>query len=350
MAAARDLAKSGLLGQMGRLSGSAFADKILIGMGTGAFGSAGSAAINPETWAKGRGVENLFAAAIRGMISGGVTAGVTNAIEDLVPLQKLAAKLPQSATGLRGVIGQHKTIGDVIGNSTNVLGRGIGKGITSSVGAFAGRGAELGFERARGTYKGDAGDIFVSMAEAGGLSFLQSVAEGGVEARAQAIYDKRYGGRPGIEGLPAGLRPPGAPERLPTIDGMPELFAGTRPLAPTPEGPIAEPTPVVRPRGADTPLPEGPLPGARRPAGEAEAAPTPRRPELEPKRPAPLPGEPGVEGPTGIPPRRIAAEPSLADADLAGVPRRALRQPKKRRLCPSRKELRLRFLARGCAC
>ncbi|MCU7922500.1 MAG: hypothetical protein KZQ88_07355 [Candidatus Thiodiazotropha sp. (ex Dulcina madagascariensis)] len=188
MNAARELARGGLLGNMGRLSGSAFIDKVLIGVGTGALGSTGSAALDERTWAQGgaKGIENLFAASMRGMLSGGVTAGVSNAIEDM-PLGRLSR-----------LVGD-KTIGEAVGSSTNMLGRGLGKGLSSSVGAFAGRASELGFESARGTYQGDAGDIFLESAKAGGMSLLQSIGEGGAEARAQALFNARYGGRPPIE-------------------------------------------------------------------------------------------------------------------------------------------------------
>ncbi|MEJ2593306.1 MAG: hypothetical protein P8178_18290, partial [Candidatus Thiodiazotropha sp.] len=104
MSAARELAKGGLLGNMGRLTGSAFMDKLLIGMGTGALGSTASAAIDERTWAQGgaKGFENLFAASFRGMLSGGVTAGVSNAIEDM-PLGRLSR-----------LVGNNKNLGEAI--------------------------------------------------------------------------------------------------------------------------------------------------------------------------------------------------------------------------------------------
>ncbi|MCU7919041.1 MAG: hypothetical protein KZQ95_11865 [Candidatus Thiodiazotropha sp. (ex Epidulcina cf. delphinae)] len=264
MSAARELARGGLLGNMGRLSGNAFIDKVLIGMGTGALGSTGSAAIDERTWAQGgaKGIENLFAASFRGMLSGGVTAGVTNAIED-VPLGRLSR-----------LVGNNKNIGEAIGSSTNMLGRGLGKGVTSSVGAFAGRASELGFESARGTYQGDAGDIFLESAKAGGMSLLQSIGEGGAEARAQALFNARYGGRPPIEAERAVIQEAeDARSRAQRLEAEAEAAAprSTR-QSPGEEAAPARATPdeMALPRARDTELAEEGSAAPRRPA-EAEA-------------------------------------------------------------------------------
>lgn len=238
MSAARELARGGLLGQMGRLSGSAFMDKLLIGMGTGALGSVGGAALDEQTYAGGKGVENLFAAAFRGMLSGGVTAGVSNAIED-VPLGRLSK-----------LVGD-RTLGDAIGSTTNVLGRGVGKGVSSGLGAFAGRAAELGFESSRGTYQGDAGDIFVESAKAGGMSLLQGVGEGAAEARAQAIFNARYGGKSPVDTeLELAREADAAEARQAQIDAeaesrarAPDADEAERPGGPMPDDDTARPTP-----------------------------------------------------------------------------------------------------------
>ena len=183
VSAARQLASSQLLGQMGRLTGNAFMDKLVIGMISSGLGSLGQTALDENTWKKGgaNATETLFAGLFRGILTGGVTAGVTNAIEDL-PLQRLPV--------LSRILGD-KTLGERIGESTNVLGRGVGKSVTSGIGGAAGRGAELEFERARGTYRGDSGDIFQSMLEAGLQQTVQGMGEGAAEARAQAIYNRR---------------------------------------------------------------------------------------------------------------------------------------------------------------
>ncbi|WP_228025256.1 hypothetical protein [cf. Phormidesmis sp. LEGE 11477] len=167
ISAARQLSISGRLpSEMVRLTGSEFADKILIGMATGGLGSLGQTALTEQTYANNKGAENLLASLFRGMLSGAVTSGISNGIED--------------GTGL----------GAYLGSSTNMFGRGLGKSVSSGVGAFGGKGAELGFESARGTYRGDAGDIFVASLEAGGQSALQSFGEGGFEARAQGRYNR----------------------------------------------------------------------------------------------------------------------------------------------------------------
>ncbi|OAI54260.1 hypothetical protein AYO47_03225 [Planctomyces sp. SCGC AG-212-M04] len=136
-------------GGMGRLTGSAFGDKVLIGMTTGGLGSLGQAAISKETWAKGagHGIENLFTSTFRGILSGGVNAGVSNA---------------------RGISR-------------------LGTAFSSGLGGFAGRGAELGFEASRGAYKGDADETLASMLTEGATSFAQ----GAAESRSAAIHHAR---------------------------------------------------------------------------------------------------------------------------------------------------------------
>ncbi len=166
ISAARRLSTSGAFGQMGRLTGSEFADKLVIGMATGGLGSLGQTALTEQTYANNKGAENLLASLFRGMLSGAVTSGISNSIED------------------RTRLGNH------IGSSKSMFDRGLGKSFSSSIGAFGGKGAELGFESARGTYRGDAGDIFVASLEAGGQSALQSFGEGGFEARAQGRYNR----------------------------------------------------------------------------------------------------------------------------------------------------------------
>ena len=262
---APQIGKSGIIiGQMGHLTGNAFMDKLLIGIGTGAIGSLSQTAIDEQTWDKGAesGILNLFAGMFRGALVGGVTAGVTNAIEDL-PLKRIPG-----LGGLSKALGKD-TIGEAIGESTNVAGRAFGKAATSSVGAFVGRGVELEFEAARGRYRGDAGDIFVAMAEAGGMSALQSFGEGAFEARAQLIHNARVQKmrqqamqeaetfRRAPEPGPESLTRPSVPE---TENLPPETGAqATKPTE-------LEPSTAVPLRPAEAVEPETPVVTTRRPA------------------------------------------------------------------------------------
>ncbi|MBE7384878.1 MAG: hypothetical protein F6J95_026125 [Leptolyngbya sp. SIO1E4] len=315
ISAARQLSTGTVLGQMGRLTGSEFADKLLIGMATGALGSFGQTALTEATYSQGGGkaFENLMASLFRGALSGGVTAGVSNALEDL-PLQRLP--------GLSRVLGD-RTLGENIGQSTSYLGRSLGKSVSSSTGAFAGRSAELGFESARGTYRGDAGDIFVSSLESAGQAALQGVGEGTGEARTQRGYNRWR---------EASQR---AAERIPETSTLPrptDADPDTLPDTPNPRSPIspdADTTPMPRvvvdepsARPADT-IPDTPLPQVRetlpdslpdvraadqpdirntladavpasiRPADLADTVPTPMRPidlpEATPPAPRPTP-------------------------------------------------------------
>lgn len=271
ISAAQKVAQTpGLLGHMGRLTGSAYLDKILIGVSTGGLSSFGQAAINEDTWKHGRGLENLFGATMRGMVGGGVTAGVTNAIED-VPLGRLSR-----------LMGGKNSIGEAIGGSTNVLSRGIGKGITSSIGATAGRAAELSVAAGQGAHKMDAGDILIASAQHGGMSFFQSFAEGGFEARAQALYNARFGPPQPPTEVPV-ARPPTAPETTTRVPGTADVETpGTRmPAAEQPElarpivtAPETETARAVRPV---TPV-EEPVSGRPAVAPEEEITEAPSKP------------------------------------------------------------------------
>jgi hypothetical protein len=322
ISAARQVAQTpGLLGQMGRLTGSAYLDKVLIGVTTGGISSFGQAALTEETWKRGKGVENLFGATFRGMLGGGVTAGVTNAIEDM-PLGRFSR-----------FMGGKPTIGDAIGGSTSVVGRGLGKGITSSIGATAGRATELTFDRARGVHRMDAGEIFLASAEAGAMSFAQSFAEGGAEARAQAIYNARYGQpRPGAPPEPPVTRPPAVPEpaRVPGVE-EPGLRA---PVPGLPE--LARPTTVAPEREGAGVRAAAPV---EEPAAARRAAPPAEAPAVAPERagavPAAVPAE-GVpadaarrilEGAVPVPPKEGAAAAipgtrmTLAEAEALATPK-----------------------------
>jgi hypothetical protein len=131
---------------------------------TGGLDSLGQTALNDATWSKGigEGIGELIAGTVRGVVVSSVAALGTAGVQRL---------------GLAG-----RTIGDIAGDSTNTVGRGLAQSVSSGTGAFLSRGAELGFDKLRGKYRGDAGDIFVEMAKAGGQAGLQGFAEGAGEA------------------------------------------------------------------------------------------------------------------------------------------------------------------------
>jgi hypothetical protein len=256
MSAARQLAGGQVLGNMGRLTGSAFLDKALIGAVGGGLGSLGQTALSEQTYAKGAGgaAENLLFGLLRGAVAGGATATVSNAIEDM----------PLGSAGSR-LLGRG-TLGEAIGESTSVLGRGLGKGLTSGIGGFTGRSIELGLDSARGTYSGDAGDILVASAESGLQSTVQGIGEGGAEALAQRRFNTRY--------RPTAARPTPNAETEPAAGPTPRPVAGPGPEAET--GPIripqlgeTEPPRAVTPEQPRSVAPDsgdgGDIP--RRPAG-----------------------------------------------------------------------------------
>jgi hypothetical protein len=157
-----------LLGNMGRITGSEFADKLLIGGTTSALGSLGRTALDENTYTRGGGhaIDHLFASLFQGMASGLVTAGITNSF-DLV-----SSRLAQ------------------MGNSTGVFQRGLYQASTNALGAFGSRYVELGLSAARGDYRGDAGDMFVASLESAVQSGFQSGLEGGLSALGQRDYNR----------------------------------------------------------------------------------------------------------------------------------------------------------------
>lgn len=249
-----------VLGDMGRLTGNAFMDKLAIGMISGGFASVGQTALDENTWARGgeSAGETLFAGLIRGIVTGGVTAGVTNALED--------SHIP----GLTRMLGG-RTLGDTMGQTTNVLGRSVAKGVTSGIGGAAARGAELEFERSRGHYRGDAGDTFVSMAGAGLQQTVQGLAEGGFEARAQSYYNNRQADAARQQTDTQPTRTSGPPDAEGPARLQPTSILGAA------EGDSAIPVPRIDPAALDTPAAAAPrvtVPDSQEPAHTSPIAPT----------------------------------------------------------------------------
>ena len=271
MAAIQAGIRSGIPAKAGALTGKAFTDMLLIGAATGGLNALGATALQENTWSKGLeyAIEELLAGLARGVLSGTATAAVSNAFDDVkIP------KLPRS------------TVQSILGESTNPLLRGGVKAVTNGLGAFAGRGVELGFEKGRRRYKGDAGDMFVSALEAAAQNAGQSFGEGAAEATFQAgrmRAQQRQAERAELEGAPS-RRIAGEAE----VDPL-------RVAAPAPPGEIE--IPVPRAAGA----PELEIPTATRPTTAAAEEGAPR---AAPPPPDVAPAPPGPEGPGGL--RRAA--------------------------------------------
>jgi len=295
--AVRQVGGRAVLGDMGRLTGSAFMDKVLIGMATGSLGAVGRTALDERTYKQGAGgaMEELFAGLLRGALTGGVTAAASNAFEEL-PISRV-----------RDINNRLPTIGSRVGQSTNVIGRGVGQGFSSAIGAGAGGTAGAFFDVGRGKTV-DAGDAFVSISASTLQSLAQGTGEGSASARAQAGFNRRYADRaprPGGAGEPAVRIAPiadmtAAPAR-PSESEAPRIQAPERlpvapEAAPPPRPPVEATSPAAPPRPA---MPEvAPLP---RPTPMIESAPPPRvvapeaaaptNPEATAPRPAPVVGE-----------------------------------------------------------
>lgn len=142
------------IGEVGHLTGSAFKDKLVQGVGMGAMGSFGQTAIAEKTWEKGlgKGFENLFLGTVKGGFTGGVNTSTSSLLEAL----------------------------PIIKNMNPIL----LEGLSSGMGDFTATSSGLYFDRFRGEFKGDAGDIFVKSVEEG--------AKGAVPAMAGALSSARY--------------------------------------------------------------------------------------------------------------------------------------------------------------
>jgi hypothetical protein len=162
LAAARKVAQDGLLNVK-----PSFLKNVLIGSAGGALSSLGQTALSEQTYAQGSGkaFENLLFSMLRGAASGAATGTVSNAIEGIPSLNK------------------------VTGESTSMIGRGLGKSVSGAAGGYAGRATELGLDSARGTYRGDAGAINIAAFQAGLQSGIQSFGEGAGESWGQRRFN-----------------------------------------------------------------------------------------------------------------------------------------------------------------
>jgi hypothetical protein len=258
----------GLARSMGAITGSTLGDVLLVGAVTGAMGGLGTTALSEATWSKGvgAGIGELFEGILTGAFSGLATSAVSSAFEAL-PVGRTAA-------------GVRRSLGDVIGESRNPAVRSVLKGASSGLGAASGRGVELGIGSVTGRYKGDAGDIVTSMAEAGAMAAVQDTAGGAVEGPVRAAQQARERRRAAAPSA----RPEGEP--TPRPGGEPPPRPGGPPSPPLSE--LAPPT---------TPPPTGQELPARPPGAEREApAPPPPAEELRPPVGAPTAGTAAAVG------------------------------------------------------
>lgn len=282
-----------LLGKMGKLTGTEFGDRLLIGGTTGGIGGLGRTALDEKTYEKGgaKATDNLFAGLFRGVLSGTATAGVAGAFDFAAPN---------------------------MGASTSVFGRGLFEAGTGGAGAFVGRLMELGYDASRGEYLGDAGDAFVTALQAAAQGAAQGKLEGALGARAQRGFGRFS--RPFDEQLQANqLRKQFAEAGSDPI----ALQAVLDQIAKAPPGVLAQLADPLAPFG---PLVRPPVAAPEAAPGEAAAGVTPpvtRPPETgaEPTRPMP----PGETPAPGLPRVQDVAAPEPA----AGVPARPPVQPEK---------------------
>ena len=193
-------------------TGNPVIDQIIIGGITGSISGLGSAALNEKTWEGKDPLGSLLDGLARGAIAGVATASFTQGIE---ALGRNGAAIAARAKDLveKGGIGNLivgtlgrgvGAVGKVVGSGLNsaaeggmaraasrVALRGVTRAAISSVGAMAGRAAEIAYDASHGKYHGDIGDALLEMGHVGIQSALQGFAEGGGEAFAAAQHNQR---------------------------------------------------------------------------------------------------------------------------------------------------------------
>ncbi len=286
----------GLAQGMGRITGSAVGDMILMGAATSGISSLGQTALSEKTWDKGLGAgfEELFASTLRGMLSGGATAAVSQAFEH-IPLGKAG------------------NIGKIMGESENPLLRGGLRGTASALGGFAGRGVEMGLDP---SFRGDRGDYFEGMLEGGGQAGLQDFLGGAAEASLHHQEGPHYPGPPREPAEHAGPRPAVpedvVPERAPSqhedLPAHPEHAPHVEPTGPT--AAAREGIPAIPQIAA--PAEHVPIAPEAAPPPAAAPVHAPETPEaVEHPTPAETPPAPAAEHPAQVP----TPEESFADFD-----------------------------------
>ena len=282
-----------LKANMGRLTGTALGDTLLIGATTNALNTAGNSALSEKTWEKGigHGVGELFGDSLGGAFTGILGAGIGHGLNAIQP-----GRIP-GLTRLIGAADPKASIGEMLGHA-GPLTRGLGQGGIAAISGFGSRYAELALQAGRGRYSGDTGEMALESGQAAALAGVQGLGEGVGESLMQRRMDRagqraaRAGaaGAPGHEVLPA--LPHGGGVATPDIVAAPVIEAPSivRPThvgpetivhpGAAPEVPPAKTAPPFEPETGDTaPPPRGPHEGD---SGVGGAGP-PRRP-LEDER------------------------------------------------------------------
>jgi hypothetical protein len=268
----------------GQLLGSQLADHALIGASTGAISGAGQTALSPDTWKEGgeKGAEEVIFGLFRGALSGLVTSVASQKFEGI-----------GFGTGANRV-----TIGSLmqsLGKSgrmpEQMVLRGLLRAASSSVGAMAGRGTEIGFDAASGRFRGNARDAFESILETGWQTSLRGFAEGMAEAPAaryrQGILSSAARRKYGEALPPQRSAMPDSAELVPRATAGTGEPGGEAPAErPPPEAPLRRPSPLPEVGEPDIPPEEGatPAPRLRPPRAPGEPPePEPAPPRLPPE-------------------------------------------------------------------
>lgn len=157
---------------MGRLTGTALGDTLLIGAATSTLNSVGSTAMNAATWERGigHGMGELFTAGGTGAFTGMLGAGITHGLGAITPgrISGIGGRMAEANRGT--------SIADMLGNAAPVT-RAVGQGTIAGISGFGTSYANLAIQAGRGTYRGDAGDMFTESRDAGLQAGLQGMAE-----------------------------------------------------------------------------------------------------------------------------------------------------------------------------
>jgi hypothetical protein len=292
---AKEAAQAAEAAEMGQILGSKGADLALIGVTTGGISGLGQAVFNEKTWEKGglAGLEEVFEGTIRGALAGLATSVASQAVEG-VPLGRTAAGGRETLGGLMGRLGADREAGLV---APAIL-RTTLKAVSSSIGAMAGKGVEVGWDINAGRFRGSAAEEILS---AGKFAAFQGALEGAAETPAARVHAERIAGRATrlrsqVEAARTAEPPTPAIPQPPKTGPLPDMARPPRPV-PIPRPGLEQP---VAPLEPELPMPARP----RALAPGEEPVPEPQR-RLGPPR---TPGVPPDEEITQVRPRDIADE------------------------------------------
>jgi hypothetical protein len=171
---------------MGRLTGTALGDTLLIGATTSAINNVGTTALNATTWERGfgHGMNELFSAGGTGIVTGVLGAGITHGLGQITPgrIPGLGRMMDKANRGT--------SLSDLLGRADPVT-RAMGQGTIAGLSGFGTRYADLAIQSGRGRYRGDAGDIFTESRDAGLQAGFQGIGESFGEQYVQHRMEQR---------------------------------------------------------------------------------------------------------------------------------------------------------------